>query len=59
MVRENEMENLSVEELIEHLQKMPQKATVVLCVGDEGDAYGFGDVVDNGDVVDLVLNEMI
>lgn len=53
------MNNYTVEELIERLQKMPQRATVALCVGDEGDAYGFGDVVDNGDIVDLVLNKWI
>lgn len=53
------MKNLSVKELIKRLETMPQNSTVVLCVGEDGDAYGFGDVVDNREVVDLVLNELI
>ena len=51
------MKNLTVAQMIEELEKMPQDATVCLCVNDEGDAYGFGQVVNNDDVVDLVLNE--
>ena len=51
------MKNLTAAQLIEELEKMPQNATVCICLGDNGDAYGIGQVINNDDVVDLVLNE--
>ena len=51
------MKNLTVAQMIEELKSMPQNATVCICLGDNGDAYGFCQVVNNDDVVDLVLNE--
>jgi predicted RNA-binding protein with PUA domain len=51
------MKNLTVAQIIEELKKMPHDATVCICLGDNGDAYGIGQVVNNDDVVDLVLNE--
>lgn len=51
------MKNLTAAQMIEELKKMPQNATVCICLGDNGDAYGIGQVVNNDDVVDLVLNE--
>lgn len=52
------MKNLTVEELIEKLKQMPKDYIPCVCLGEDGDAYGFCDVFDCDDeMAILMLNE--
>lgn len=49
------MENLTVAQLIENLEKLPQNALVA--VSGEDSSWGICQAVHTDDIVDLVLNE--
>lgn len=50
-----QMKNLTVAQMIEELEKMPQDALVV--VSGEDSSWGICQAVHTDDIVDLVLNE--